>query len=82
MSTAEMKSQIIEMLGESVDESTLSKIIRLFKKSPKATQDNWWESLSEESAKSITKGLKDANEGNFVSSADVKARANKVLGLS
>ncbi len=82
MSAAEMKSQIIEMLSESVDESTLSKIIRLLKKSPKTTQDDWWESLSEASTKSIAKGIKDANEGKFVTSADVKAKANKVLGRS
>ncbi len=41
--------------------------------------DNWYDSLSEESKASIKRGVEDANNGRFVSQDDVQAKVDRLL---
>lgn len=67
MSSAEMKSQIIDLLGRDVDETTLSKIIVLLRANSRKGYDDWADELPHEVQESLNISIQQAKDGEVVS---------------
>lgn len=79
MGTAELKSNITQLVKTTTDNTLLEAIYALLSKANSDT-DNWYENLSAENKASIQKGLDDADNGRFVDYSEVKAKVDKLLG--
>ena len=79
MGTAELKSNIAQLIRKTTDTSLLEAIYALLSKADK-DPDDWYEALSPEAKASIQRGIEDADNGRFVSHADVKAKIDQLLG--
>ena len=70
MSSAELNQKKLDLIAWINQLSDVSLISFLDGLRNSRIEKDWWEELSEAEKKSVLKGLKDAEEGNLISSSD------------
>lgn len=78
MSIAEIKNNLHKLVVETNDEKILKTIQKIFNELNNEEESDWWEELNEKDKKNINRGLKESEEGIFVSDDDVKERIKKL----
>lgn len=79
MSTAELKSNIAQLIKQTTDTSLLEAIYALLSQAD-SSSDDWYENLSPQAKASIQRGIEDGDNGRFVPYTEVKAKIDKLLG--
>jgi predicted transcriptional regulator len=77
MSTAELKSNLINLISRINDNSKLQAIYTLLSSADKVDGTDWWDELSHTEKASIEKGLEDYKNGNVFTSEQVKSEMAK-----
>ncbi|MNK25829.1 hypothetical protein D3C87_441570 [compost metagenome] len=79
MGTAELKSNIAQLIQKTTNTSLLEAVYALLSEAD-SSDTNWYENLSPKAKASIQRGIEDADNGRFVSHTEVKAKIDKLLG--
>lgn len=80
MSEVELKLSLHQMIDGVTDTRVLEAVYTLLSKATANSEDDWYNSLTDEAKASIDRGLDDANNKRFVPYSDIKAKADKLLG--
>lgn len=78
MSSSELKLNLHKLIDGITDTSVLQALYTSLSNS-NATGSDWYDELSEEAKVSIDRGLKDLEQGNFVSFEDVESELDGLL---
>ena len=78
MGTAELKTNINQLLNGINDDSLLQAVYTLLSKA--TANDDWYDNLPKEAKESIRRGIKDADNKRFVDQKDVQSKVDQLLG--
>ena len=77
MSTADLKSNLINLIKGIDDDSKLQAIYTLLSNAGESDTTDWWDELSNSEKASIKEGLEDYKNGNVFTSEQVKSEMAK-----